>query len=202
MKIEAKNYFEFLAKNLDELSSTIDPFWHPLGFVSCIIKKNEQVTLRVHYWPKGERRVKNPDWPIHNHSYFLSSYILLGNVRDIRFKATEGSQYLAYSVKYCDGGSAINQTAEKFSVEPIVDELRKAGDSYEVDSSVFHQSIVPKDSSAVTLVALSQFTDSPPIVLGSRGEESYPYERMPYSKDVFWENVSIAVRGKPMKRVN
>lgn len=193
MKIEAKNYLGFLYENINELRSKAVPLWHPLGFVSCIIKETQNYTLRVHFWPKGERRVKNPDWPIHTHSYFLSSFVLRGSVRDIRYKTIDGGQGVIYSVRYFNGGSEITQTEKEIGVVPIVDELRNSGDSYEVGLDVFHQSVVEKESSAVTLVALSQFVDSPPLVLGSSAEEKYPYDRKPYDKDAFWDQVSMAV---------
>lgn len=202
MKIEAKDYVGFLTGNLEELSLSILPLWHPLGFVSCVIKQNENVTLRVHFWPRGERRVKTPDWPIHTHSYFLSSYVLEGSIRDVRYKTIANGQYIAYSVRYFEGGSEICQTAEKVGVASIVDESRRAGESYEVDLDVFHQSIVPFEGSAVTIVALSKFTDCPPLVLGSDAEDKYPYDRTPYDKELFWENVARAVRGTLNKRVN
>lgn len=202
MKIEAKDHFNFLSENMKEIASTSVPLWHPLGFVSCIIKQTEEFTLRVHFWPKGERRVKNPDWPIHTHSYFLSSYVLQGGIRDIRYKSIEGGQNVVYSVRYFEGGSEITQTADKVGVVPLVDELRCEGDSYVVDLNVFHQSVVPVDQSAVTLVALSNFTDSPPLVLGTPAKERYPYERTPFDKEFFWERVSMAVTGTLNKRVN
>ena len=158
--------------------------------------------MRVHLWPKGERRVKNPDWPIHTHSYFLSSIVLQGNIRDIQYNSIEGGQNVVYSVSYFEGGSEITQTAEKVGVVPLVDELRCEGDSYEVDLDVFHQSVVPVDRSAVTLVALSKFTDSPPLVLGSPAEEKYPYDRTPYDKDLFWGEATGVVKDTLIKRVN
>lgn len=202
MKIEAKDHFNFLSDNLRKLESTVVPLWHPLGFVSCVIKQTEEFTLRVHLWPKGERRVKNPDWPIHTHSYFLSSFVLQGDIRDIRYKSIEDGQNVVYSVRYFQGGSEITQTEEKVGVVPLVDELRCEGDSYEVDLDVFHQSVVPIEQSAVTLVALSNFTDSPPLVLGSPADKRYPYDRTPYDKDLFWESVSGAVSVNINNRVN
>lgn len=202
MKIDAKSHFTFLSENLKKLASTTVPLWHPLGFVSCIIKQTEEFTLRVHFWPKGERRVKNPDWPIHTHSYFLSSFVLKGTVRDIQYKSIEGGENVVYSVRYFEGGSEITQSSSRVGVVQLVDKLRHEGDSYVVDLNVFHQSVIPSQESAVTLVALSNFTNSPPLVLGSSAEERYPYDRTPYDKGFFWESVSSAVSETLNKRVS
>ena len=193
MKIDARSYFSFLSENIEKLKFSCAPLWHPLGFVSCIIKQEKDHTVRVHVWPEGERRVKNPDWPIHTHAYYLSSYILEGSIRDIRYKTIENGNYAAYSVRYFEGGSEIKLTDERVGVKPIIDEIRVAGEDYEVDLGVYHQSSVSLEHSAVTLVALSNFSNEPPLVLGEQVAEKYPYDRTPYDKDVFWAKVSSAV---------
>src|SRR4051794_32516353 len=107
MKIEAASFIAYLSKEIPLLEVTCAPLWHPLGFVSCVIKESKgDHVVRLHYWPKGERRVKNPDWPIHTHSYHLSSYVLCGVVRDLQYQRSSGDRSI-YAVKYFEGGSEI-----------------------------------------------------------------------------------------------
>ncbi len=193
MKTKASSYLSFLSDNIEELRASSTPLWHPLGFVSCIIKQDKDHTIRVHLWPESERRVKNPDWPIHTHAYYLSSYVLEGSIRDVRYETIENGDYVAYAVRYFKGGSEISQTKGRVGVKAVIDESRAEGESYEVAINVFHQSSVPVDRSAITLVALSNFSDSPPLVLGSLAADKYPYDRTPYDKNVFWQRVSDAI---------
>lgn len=87
MKAEFSDTLNFLHENLENFSSTLVPLWHPLGFVSCVIDElPSSHVVRVHYWPKSQRRVKNPDWPIHTHTYRLRSLVLAGEVRDIQYR--------------------------------------------------------------------------------------------------------------------
>jgi hypothetical protein len=194
MKTDAITYLDFLEENLTSLSSDCQPLWHPLGFSSCIIKSDvpDQV-LRVHFWPQGERRTKNPDWPIHTHCYKLSSLILQGKICDIQYTQHEGDDFVVYEVTYDNGNSKITNSGRRISISESTNLIRETGCQYTVPREVFHQSQVSFDSSAVTLVSLCNMTDDKPLVLGINGDDSYPYERKPFSKDYFWNAVKTAI---------
>ncbi|PLW83645.1 hypothetical protein CWI75_04660 [Kineobactrum sediminis] len=194
MKTDIANAFNFLHDHLDDLSSTIVPLWHPLGFVSCVINdSSKEQVVRVHYWPAGERRVKNPDWPIHTHSYFLKSLVLSGRVKDLQYSVERGEQWCVYSVNYYEGGSEIIRTSESINAHPTIDEIRDAGVKYEVPRGVFHQTKVPDDQTAVTLALLTDHGTEPPKVLGTKQGKKYPYDRIEYDPEVFWKVVREAV---------
>lgn len=194
MKINARDHLEFLIANLEAFAREVQPLWHPLGFTSCVIReKIDGVTLRVHYWPPGERRTKNPDWPVHTHTYALSSLILTGQIEDIQYQAQEGDQHVVYQVLYKNGDSEILKTKDGISINDTKAEIRSAGDQYRVERGVFHQSRVAFNASAVTLVAMSEFSDAPPLVLGKPGAMRYPYDRTPFCRDRFWYAVRDAL---------
>lgn len=194
MKAEASDLLVFLRDNLRALSSDVVPLWHPLGFVSCVIDEvPDKYVARVHYWPNGERRVKNPDWPIHTHSYTLSSLVLDGCVRDLQYRRTEGDEWCVYSVNYFNGGSEINRTGESIDLITNLDELRSAGDQYQVARGIYHQTQVPINQSAVTLVLLTNHGSDAPKVLGSALANRYPYDRIPFEANRFWGAVEEAM---------
>lgn len=194
MKINAVDYLSFLKDNIDQLSQDSRPLWHPLGFVSCLISPQKgDYNIRVHYWPRGDRRTKNPNWPIHTHSYALSSLVLAGNVRDIQYRMVEGREHSAYKVNYFDGGSEIVKTGTTMSLSESVNRIHGSGGQYSVEQGVFHQSMVELDEKAVTLVALSEMSSNAPLVLGTDAEVRYPYERVPFDRDAFWTEVRDAV---------
>lgn len=194
MKVKAEDFLTYLKDNIDKLHASCNPQWHPLGFVSCIIKEESDHIVRMHYWPPGERRTKNPDWPIHTHSYDLSSYIIHGIVRDIQYSVATPGDNTIYSVRYFKGGSEITKTQAKAKVNIVTEQERHAGQQYEVSAGVFHQSFVPTDISALTIVALTNLKDCAPLVLGSEGQQNYPYERTSFDKDIFWTNIKDALR--------
>lgn len=189
MKINASDHLNYLLNNIDKLAVNNQPLWHPLGFVSCSIYHYEQLTLRVHYWPPNERRVKNPHWPVHTHSYALSSFVLHGNIEDTQYETNVGDACSIYQVSYLNEDSEVSNTGRKIAISQSITEKRSVGDQYRVECGVFHQSSVKFTESAVTFVALSEPSNNPPLVLGSDGDQKYLYERIPFSKEEFWKAV-------------
>lgn len=190
MRTEASEFIPYLVSHLTDLRRSCIPLWHPLGFVSCVIKDHEnEVTVRVHYWPNGERRVKNPDWPIHTHAYDLSSFILAGRIQDLQYRVRSGEAFTVYEVGYYSGGSEIVKTDTQLDLEVVVDARRVAGEQYQVPRGTFHQTQVPVSESAVTLVALTGFGSEAPRVLGAPDQVRYPYDRQPFDTQQFWDAV-------------
>lgn len=190
MKAEFSDTLNFLHENLENFSSTLVPLWHPLGFVSCVIDElPSSHVVRVHYWPKNQRRVKNPDWPIHTHTYRLRSLVLAGEVRDIQYRISPGSEWCVYSVNYYSGGSEIIRTPHEVDAIVEIDELRRSGNHYEVPRGVYHQTLVPIEQTAITLVLLTDHDSDTPKVLGSKLAERYPYNRVPFDRYEFWGKI-------------
>ena len=191
MKIEARSQLPYLRENIDRIASSCQPLWHPLGFVSCVIRnESEKYITRIHYWPKSKRRPKTPNWPIHTHTYHLSSYILDGRVRDIQYRLKDGTEYAVYSVSYSGENSEIVPTKELASVEKLVDVFQEKGEEYSILTGFFHQTKVPLHESATTLVVLSNFVSAKPFVLGTPGEKTYSYERARFDKLAFWSRIA------------
>lgn len=194
MKTNALDHINFLLQNIDTLAASIQPLWHPLGFVSCVIRDNTgKLTLRVHYWPPNERRTKNPDWPVHTHSYALSSLVLHGNIEDIQCEIIDGEEFSIYKVSYLNGDSEIIRTDRRTRISKCTSKMRIAGEQYRVERGVFHQSVVKLSESAVTFVALSESSCEAPLVLGGDGDDTYPYDRTPFNQEAFWSAVRYAV---------
>ena len=190
MTIDIDSQLQYLRKNFSKVALTCQPLWHPLGFVSCVIRKEKRkFTTRIHYWPKHERRTKNPDWPIHSHVYHLTSRILKGRVRDIQYRLRDGSDYAIYSVQYSGEDSVINFTNRQTSVEKTIDKIHELGEEYSVSIGSFHQTQVPMGESVISLVVLSSFVDSNPLVLGTLEEQSYRYDRAEFDKSTFWTRI-------------
>jgi hypothetical protein len=185
-----------LMGNLDNLKNGLQPQWHPLGFVSCVVPlKAIEGTIRLHYWPSHERRVKNPDWPIHTHSYKLTSLVLKGWVCDVQYKAIPGNDFTIYEVSYNACGSEIIRTSATVSLDEVENIRREAGAVYVVERGRLHQTQVPMENSAVTIVHLNEHGSEAPKVLGSREADKYPYVRENFPKFDFWKVVEEAMSG-------
>lgn len=197
MKTEIPDLLSFLRENFGSLSADLVPLWHPLGFVSCVIDEvSSSHIARVHYWPEGERRVKNPNWPIHTHTYRLQSLVLAGAVRDLQYRVQPGTELCEYSVSYYSGGSEIVRTPNEVDTFAKVDELRLPGSRYEVPRGVYHQTLVPHEQSAVTLVLLTDHGSDAPKVLGTKLAERYPYDRVSFDRERFWDAINNALENQ------
>ena len=195
MKTDTYSQLSFLRDNFSKVSLESQPLWHPLGFVSCIVREEGRTyTTRLHYWPKYERRTKSPNWPIHTHAYDLSSLILDGRIYDIQYKLVAGSGYAIYSVEYFGESSTINYTNEKASIAKVTDGVHVAGEEYSIPIGSFHETRVPMDECAVSLVVLSNFSDRRPLVLGRGEGQRYRYDRAAFDKTIFWTRMGEVIR--------
>lgn len=194
MKISAKTIIPCITENLDTFERLKAPLWHPLGFVSCVLESDESTReVRINYWPQEERRTKNPDWPIHTHRYFLSSFVLAGTVRDIQYRSYSGKGHKIYEVNYIGSNSEINKSVHSVDIKEVSNIVRNAGDVYSVQRGTLHRTFVEQSKSAMTIVVLSDFTDENPIVIGQEGGNNYPYERIPYDSCRFWQEVRLNI---------
>lgn len=74
-----------------------------------------------------------------------------------------------------------------------MDELRRSGTHYEVPRGVYHQTLVPYEKSAITLVLLTDHGSEAPKVLGSKLAERYPYDRISFDHHRFWSAIREAM---------
>lgn len=132
--------------------------------------------------------------PTHTHAYDLSSLVLAGSVHDIQYEEETGTAYRVYSVVYSGADSKIEITDRMLSAKKVVDEYHVAGEGYIVPVGRFHQTSVPVDKTALTLVVLSNFQDTKPLVLGEvAAHHAYPYDRTPFDRRRFWSAVEEAM---------
>ena len=187
--LSARTTFELplkeLAEELPRMVRSTQPMWHPLGFVSATLLKHETGTLKIHLWPQGERRSKSPDWPIHDHSFHISSRVLIGSIGSIKYNVAAGITHRRYSVAYSGDDSTLQPTEELLSCVECDQSVMQAGTRYELPIGTYHENIVPTNELALTLVLKSGSIESPPNVIGSITIPDLPlYRRTPYPIDV------------------
>jgi hypothetical protein len=119
---------------------------------------------------------------------------MCGALFDVQYKVVSGSDYAVYEVSYGVEGSEIVRTTKTLALTEERREQRKRRDTYVVEKGIFHQTFVPNDSTATTLVLLTQQSKEPPLVLGSHQDERYPYVRTPFPRDIFWDEIERAIQ--------
>jgi hypothetical protein len=111
----------------------------------------------------------------------------------MQYRERDGHEYAVYAVTYAGVDSSIALAGRTVSVEVLIDQYHEQGQEYHVPIGSFHQTYVPQGQSALTLVALSNFQRTSPLVLGYPANESYPYARASFDKGLFWSSVDQAM---------
>ena len=154
---------------------------HPLGFYEFRLAESEKVTVRLHYWPDGEREVGTAITPYHDHVWALLSCILAGQIENVMLDLVidESGQYqLAY----------INQNAKTDSVVPASSrvtlrersrDVHPTGIFYEIPPREFHYTDVKPGQSAITIVRATVMVEGGPRTLLPIGADGHAPSRVP-----------------------
>lgn len=165
---EARMFFRDSFKALLEASVRR----HPLGFVYAAEQVTEGVFLRYHFWPS--------DWSMpsleegredHDHTYELSSLVILGSLKHQTFSATEsdlGSLQI-FDVSYERGDSTLRATGRRVLVQELQCQLYRAGQCYRLPPGTIHRATPIARPLATLVLTREGASKSKPRVLGSVG---------------------------------
>ena len=168
----------------------IQPHWHPLGFVSCFVLREDDHAVRVHLWPAGERRPKHPNWPIHTHIFDLESHVVFGALVDRQYELSPGEAFEKYGVHYNGIDSDIRPTRECVRVVKMREVTHSAGSTYSVAKGIFHETVVNREDTVLTVARCQAYDSGPAFVLGKKGTLPYAYERELFDREIFWKAVA------------
>jgi hypothetical protein len=143
-------------------------YWHFNGFAKLVLQSGPDYKVRLHVWPAGDDRLgeNNP----HSHRWNFASTVLCGEgLHDIHYvEADSGVTYERYL--YAGGNVAGALTHEDtVRLTESSDRTIRAGDRYEMDTSVVH-TVRPLGKSLVaTLVVQSAALQASALVYGIPG---------------------------------
>lgn len=143
--------------------------WHPTGFVVVPLRDDGRGALRLHVWPVGRRLLGRPCWPIHDHTWQLTSRVLCGSIEHERFVLTDDPQgQPLYAVDYGPGrDSTLIRGERRGRVTSAGRHRVRAGQRYRVAAGEFHTTHGPPPTElAATLVATNRGGRTSPWVVG------------------------------------
>jgi len=153
----------------------------PVGDVHAPIWDYEDGSrLRLHLWPSEPFRPQYPAWPVHQHAWPLTSFVVRGQIRDERFMVQEDSSgdRCVYTTTYADGRSVLHTAERRVVCEPLGSTVWQRAHSYVVPLGVYHASRA--EGASVTLAESGVPTGDPPLVVGMHGAlPVVTYERRP-----------------------
>lgn len=130
--------------------------YHPLGFIDCVLSDTSEERIQLHIWDQLLSARQDPPNICHSHGWQLRSLVLVGQIVDETYdvRADPNGEYEIYEVRYSSGIS-ISASIEH---EPVGIMLERsdpisAGEDYEIESSVFHNTAVGRYPAVTLLVA-------------------------------------------------
>ena len=154
---------------------------HPHGFWVVLLNKSEMEEWRLHYWPRGCRKITGMPAKIHTHDRVVESRIMLGELINIVYSSTnvESDGRPVYEVAYF-GDKYIQETSNVLKksdmrAKPVSKciQILKVGNSYRIEAHLYHEAVVAKDVATATIVCMHSRVPGAAKVLGL---PSYPDE--------------------------
>lgn len=154
--------------------------WHPFGFLKLAFPGDRGDELRIHIWHPVHGRRQAHRSVCHQHNWFLTSHVALGQLRDVRFAVAENpaGQFRLYEVRYVTGESHSVATDKFVDCSVAQEATLSAGDRYVIDVEEFHTTQVPDGLLTATVVVASNHQETRPYNVRVRdGEPLYVYQR-------------------------
>lgn len=133
---------------------------HPLGFIYSRIYSSENEQLRIHIWPKNYKRKE--DFYIHDHYYDLSSWILLGEIKDLLYDISvkkNNGEFIIYEGSYNGNENYryLKPSSSFCNILNIEERYFTKGDKYFIEKSKYHSNeIIFKNSDYACTLVLTQ----------------------------------------------
>lgn len=128
---------------------------HPLGFVCLPVERTGDAGVCVHIWSDALPRSSATTSQVHCHSWDLTSFVLYGQVRNVRAEVVDAdagsATHRVCAVISTPDGDEIEPTGRTVRHLPGRTEVYGAGDTYTLPAGVFHSSVVPAGGDAATI---------------------------------------------------
>jgi hypothetical protein len=154
--------------------------WHPLGFVHVSLGNFENKNLRLHIWREDGKKSPLLTSSIHNHIRDLTSFVLLGKIRNNYincYPEAENPSHRVYQVIYDGRVNLLKPTSTLIAYEKVESAVFMSPEQYIIKSGEFHYTELLSQI-AVTVVVAEKTTDSPPQTLGPIEKNSFRMSRI------------------------
>lgn len=161
-------------------------FWHPLGFIMCKYLVENNVSIRIHIWPKDGGKPQKPYWNIHNHIFSLKSWVLYGEITNKEYELLNDDQSnnVIYKVNYSNNISSLIKTEKRVKIKQANIDHNNERSSYGMKSGIFHLSENTGKTNALTIMYAEDSNMQSPEVIGHiSGLTKYEYKRSEVSSD-------------------
>jgi hypothetical protein len=137
-------------------ADTVNSVWHPLGFANVKVPLSSISAVRLHIWPPIGLAPVSTKELVHDHTWDLTSYVVLGRLTNVLLELHDG------------GDSGVRKNLVEITHEGDVDVLASLrrqvtvrvasasdygpGDVYQIPARMFHQTHVQARPTATLVV--------------------------------------------------
>lgn len=183
----------------------LQPRMHPNGFIQLDLMLDPEsriATRRLHVWPDN-----SDDFPkqvvrtsIHDHKFDMSSEILVGELRQIRYSFSlewemlEGPTHQIYMARYNQrSDSTLEPTGAICRLASMSEEVYEPGEVYEQDAATFHDTeCAGLTATLMTKVQEYEFHQPRVMVpLGSSPDNDFKRDNV--DVDMLWDKIDEAM---------
>jgi hypothetical protein len=145
-----------------------DVRWHPNGFVVFRIGDAGSLgQLRLHVWPKGDRRGVAGHPEIHSHNWDLASLVLAGTYTDELYAFDDDAEHFhAHAVSYDGGGDSLTPTGDQVGMRRDATREVAQGSFHFIPAGVPHRTRIDPGDLVVTLVVMGPLRPLEMVVAG------------------------------------
>ena len=149
--------------------ASVEAVWHPLGFMYIELLQKYGTSVRFHIWSAKFPQRTSLGWLIHKHSWGLSSYLMLGSLKnhvyEIASSADPPSSRI-YRVGYQGLTNHLVATGNLVSHNLAVTQKVSKGSIYRLAPGIFHRTEVARNSDVATFVLAEDAAGQRNEVLG------------------------------------
>lgn len=132
--------------------------WHPNGFVVFTLGAHPLGNLRLHIWPAMHRKLRGAEANVHTHVWDLCSTVLSGTYGERIFHVvgdTEGEEVHAAEIDYLRDPDVLTAVGTT-SLQSAAVRTFGRGELHMVPAGIAHETIIPLDRYASTLLLTSK----------------------------------------------
>lgn len=183
----------FLRKALPDKIFSLQPNWHPLGFIHCKIAESNLDTFRLHIWPIDILPEFSQAHKIHDHLFNVESLVLVGSILCEEYIFLENLSSTAthriVNVDYSGASPILYESNLTGMLRSSASIITVEGDFYKLPSMVLHESTLSSQRTAITLVRTTNPIEyNPRIILPIEVPLPPPRQPVHFSKNL-WLNL-------------
>ncbi len=141
---------------------------HPLGFIYSPLLREGPTALRLHIWLAGVSRPRLTTSPIHDHTWQLISYVILGGLENHIVEISDSAEptHRIFEIRGAGGADRLWPTDRLVGFRVASVQKVQAGERYTIEAGRFHFTEVSPDHTVATLVLAERKAPVPERSLG------------------------------------